>query len=129
MQEPGMSPKPIILVVDDDQTILTLMRNVLKEFGFEALVAGTGTAAIEAARQRRPDLVLLDKNMPGMTGSEIIKALRRERDLAHVPVVILSGEPLAPAEIAGMGAAGAIMKPFDVLTLVDQIRAYAGVAR
>lgn len=123
-----MSAKPVILVVDDDLPILTLMRNVLREFGFEARVANTGAAALEAVRETMPDLVLLDKNMPGMSGTDVIQALRREGG-AHVPVVILSGEPVDPEEIARLGAVGAVMKPFDVMDLVERIRAHVGVAR
>lgn len=124
-----MSTKPVILVVDDDLPILTLMRNLLREFGFEARVANTGAAALEAVRETMPDLVLLDKNMPGMSGTDVIQALRREGGIAHVPVFILSGEPVEPEELARLGAAGAVMKPFDVMELVERIRAHVGVAR
>jgi DNA-binding response OmpR family regulator len=122
------SRQPIILVVDDDVPILTLMRNVLREFGFDARVASTGESAVESAREERPDLVLLDKNMPGMSGSEVIDALRSE-GLANVPVLILSGEPVDSEQIARLGAAGAVMKPFDVADLIERIRSHVGVAR
>ena len=124
-----MSSKPVILVVDDDGPILTLMRNLLREFGFDSLVASTGEQAIEGARARRPDLVLLDKNMPGMSGTEVIQAFR-ENGLDQIPVLILSGEPLSKAELAEIGAHGAVQKPFDVPALIDQIRETLGsVAR
>ncbi len=121
--------KPVILVVDDDVPILTLMRNVLREFGFEARVASTSSAAIDTARTESPDLVLLDKNMPGMSVDDTIRLLRGEGGLAGVPILILSGEPLEPEVIASLGAAGAVMKPFDVMDLVERIRAFVGVAR
>jgi DNA-binding response OmpR family regulator len=124
-----MSTKPVILVVDDDLPILTLMRNLLREFGFEAQVANTGAAALEAVKVKTPDLVLLDKNMPGMSGTDVILSLRREGGMARVPVVILSGEPVEPEEIARLGAVGAVMKPFDVMDLVERIRVHVGVAR
>jgi CheY-like chemotaxis protein len=116
-----MSAKPVILVVDDDGPILTLMRNLLREFGYDSVVASTGEQALEGARAQRPDLVLLDKNMPGMSGSEVIQALR-EDGLDHVPILILSGEPLSKNELAEIGAHGAVQKPFDVPALIDQIR-------
>ena len=124
-----MAAKPVILVVDDDLPILTLMRNVLREFGFEARVASSGESAIQTARDEKPDLVLLDKNMPGMSGSEVIDALRSEGGLAGVPVLILSGEPVDSEQIARLGAAGAVMKPFDVADLIERIRSHVGVAR
>jgi DNA-binding response OmpR family regulator len=122
-----MSDRPVILVVDDDLPILTLMRNVLREFGFETRTASSGAAAIEEARRQPPDLVLLDKNMPGSSAGEVIHELRRET--RNVPILILSGEPLDSEEIARLGAAGAVMKPFDIADLVDRIRTHAGVAR
>ena len=121
-----MANKPVILVVDDDQPILTLMKTILREFGFETRLASTGVAALTEARNQRPDLVLLDKNMPGMTMEEIIGGLRAVSD---VPILILSGEPISPVEINRYGANGAVQKPFDVPQLVDQIRSYVGVAR
>jgi DNA-binding response OmpR family regulator len=119
-----MDEKPVILVVDDDGPILTLMRNLLKEFGFQAVTAGTGREAIDVARQQRPALVLLDKNMPGMKGDEVIRTLRGEPGLDKLPILILSGERLSRAELTELGADGAVQKPFDVTLLIEQIRNY-----
>ena len=119
-----MSEKPIILVVDDDQPILLLMRSLLREFGFEAVTAENGTQALTAARARRPALVLVDKNMPGMTGAQTIQSLRDEPGLEKLPILILSGEPVSRSELATLRADGAILKPFDVVALIDQIRAF-----
>jgi len=119
-----MSEKPVILVVDDDGPILALMRNLLKEFGFHAVTAESGAEAIDAARQQRPALVLLDKNMPGMKGAEVIRTLRGEPGLDKLPILILSGERLSRSELAELGADGAVQKPFDVVMLMNQIRGY-----
>ena len=124
-----MSSKPVILVIDDDVPILTLMRNLLEGFGFEARVPSTGSEAIAAARERRPDMVLLDKNIPGTSGSEILRALRNEPGAKQMPILILSGEPVEPDEIERLGAVGAVLKPFDVTDLVERIRSHVGVAR
>jgi DNA-binding response OmpR family regulator len=124
-----MNAKPVILVVDDDLPILTLMRNVLREFGFETREASSGQEALAEVQAQRPDLVLLDKNMPGMSGSEVIDALRSEGGLYGVPILILSGEPVDSEQIARLGAAGAVMKPFDIADLVERIRSHVGVAR
>lgn len=119
-----MPDRPVILVVDDDAPILLLMRNILREFGFDAVAAGSGPQAIEEARKRRPDLILLDRNMPGMNGDEVLRELRQTQTLHEVPVLILSGEPLEPDEIARLGATGAVLKPFDVPQLVQTIRSH-----
>lgn len=118
-----MQSKPVILVVDDDLPILTLMKNILREFGFDARVASTGAAAVQSARETRPDLILLDMKMPGMSGQEVIEAIR-ESGAAGVPILILSGEPVPPSETARLGVAGAVQKPFDVMALVEQIRGH-----
>jgi len=119
--------KPTILVVDDDGPILVLMRSVLREFGFETVTAASGEEAIAAAREARPGLVLLDRHMPGMNGDEVIRALRAS-DGSHMPILMLSGEPLTRRELAALGADGAITKPFDVVELVKQIRTYLAPA-
>lgn len=119
-----MSERPVILVVDDDAPILILMRNLLREFGFDPVSAGSGPAALDAARSRTPDLILLDRNMPGMSGDEVLRELRADPGLAAVPVLILSGEPMEPDEIESLGATGSVLKPFDVTALVDTIRGY-----
>jgi CheY-like chemotaxis protein len=122
-----MAPKPVILVVDDDAPIILLMRSLLREYGFDPLTAMTGLEAIENVRAQRPDLILLDRNMPGMSGDEVIRALRGEPGLADVPILILSGEPVDPDDLRRLGANAAVLKPFDVAELVEKIRGHLGV--
>lgn len=124
-----MQDRPLILVVDDDVPILTLMKSLLKEFGFETVTAGSGESAIATAREHVPDLILLDRNMPGMSGAEVISALRTQPPLRDVPVLILSGEPIDHEELAAMGAVDGVQKPFDVPTLIGRIRSHLNVTR
>ncbi|MEA2338975.1 MAG: two-component system, OmpR family, response regulator [Thermoanaerobaculia bacterium] len=120
-----MTSKPIILVVDDDLPIRVLMRSLLREFGFDPVVAENGADAIAAVRKQRPSVVLLDKNMPGMTGEEVIRALRSEPGFDGLPILILSGEPVSGSELKSLGADGAVLKPFDVTELIAQLRSFA----
>jgi len=122
-----MSSKQMILVVDDDLPIIVLMRALLKEYGYEPVTAATGPEALEKVRQQRPDLILLDRYMPGMSGDDVIHALRAEPGLEQVPILMLSGEPIPPAELIQLGVQGSILKPFDINDLLEQIRTYAGV--
>jgi CheY-like chemotaxis protein len=117
-----MPEKARILVVDDDAPIRLLMRTLLREYGFDPVDAAGGVQAIAEARRSTPDLILLDRNMPGMSGDETLRALRAEPALAQVPVVILSGAPIEPDELRLLGADGAVLKPFDVAALVATIR-------
>jgi len=122
-----MPQKPLILVVDDDGPILILMKNLLREFGFDVLTAANGMQAIETARRGSPSLVLVDRNMPGMSGDEVVRTLRSEQtDDGRTPILILSGEPLSRRELEDIGADGAVLKPFDVQALVGQIREHVG---
>src|SRR5258706_4745371 len=108
-----MEGKPVILVVDDDVPILILMQSLLREFGFEPVTVASGDKALAAVRGGlHPDLVLLDMNMPGMSGADALRELRAL--LGEVPIVILSGERLTPNELKSLGATGAVQKPFDV---------------
>lgn len=119
-----MTERPVILVVDDDAPILLLMRNLLREFGFEPVAAASGAQALAEAQRRTPDLVLLDRNMPGMSGDEVLAAMRKHGELASVPVLMLTGEPMDPDEISRVGANAAVLKPFDVPALVEMIRSH-----
>jgi CheY-like chemotaxis protein len=116
--------RPLILVVDDDAPILLLMQNVLREYGFDSIAANSGPRALEEARRRTPDLILLDRHMPGMSGDDVLRALRGDGPLASVPVLILSGEPMGSGQLQSLGATGAVLKPFDVGELVETIRMY-----
>jgi CheY-like chemotaxis protein len=120
----AMTSKPIILVVDDDLPILVLMRNLLREFGFEAVTAESGAEALVEARKRKPSVVLIDKNMPGMTGDEVIRALRAEPGFDGLPILILSGEQISKSDLKALGADGAVLKPFDIRELIAQLRSF-----
>ena len=77
----------LILVVDDEPKIVKQARDYLEQGGFRVAVAGDGTAALAQARHERPDLVVLDLNLPGMDGLDVCRALRRESD---VPIIMFT---------------------------------------
>ena len=124
-----MEAKPRVLVVDDDLPILTLMTRVLAEFDFVPSIASTGAEAVELARRNPPDVVLLDWNMPDVGGEELILLLRQEPALASAPIVVLSGERLDDDRLRQAGATSAVLKPFDLLELVDLLRTTAAEQR
>lgn len=116
-----MSSKPRILVIDDDEPILQLMSSILSEFDFEPVTAMSGLEAIGKAERVHPDLILLDMNMPGMSGREVIERFRGYGS-PPVPILILSGEPVSAQELLEVRADGAIQKPFDLNDLLGKIR-------
>lgn len=118
-----VSPRPRVFVVDDEAAILLLMDRVLRAHDFEPMTFPSGSEALARIPTERPSLVLLDLNMPGMSGEEFIRALRTNCD-ATVPVLILSGERLCEEEVQEIGASGAIQKPFQMTALIDAIRTW-----
>ncbi len=113
-----------ILVVDDNETLRTLVAQVLESEGYVAIAADSGEAALEVARFSPPDLFLVDHVMPGMTGAELIRALRASSDerLRGIPAIGLSAYDSARVELVAAGAVAAIGKPVAYAVLLDQVR-------
>ncbi|MCF8150042.1 MAG: response regulator [Burkholderiaceae bacterium] len=114
-----------ILYVEDEADIRTVAQLALEAVGgFTALLVASGAEALESVRDFAPDLLLLDVMMPGMDGPATLSALRALPEAATVPVVFLTARA-QPAEVAALiaqGAIGVITKPFDPMTLADQVR-------
>lgn len=113
-----------ILVVDDNETLRTLVAQVLESEGYVAIAAESGEAALEVARFAPPDLFLVDQVMPGMTGAELIRTLRSSDDerLRIVPAIGLSAYDSARHELIAAGAVAAIGKPIAYGALLEQVR-------
>ncbi len=110
-----------ILVVDDEPTILELLVELLREEGYATLAASDGVAAIGVLGQVVPDLVITDAMMPRLDGPGLIRWMREQPELRHVPVVILSAVVrVAPDQL---DAVAFVAKPFDLVTLLDAVAA------
>ena len=112
----------LILVVDDEPKIVKLARDYLARGGFQVMTASDGTTALAQARHQRPDLVVLDLNLPGMDGLDVCRALRRESD---VPIIMLTARVEEADRLIGLelGADDYITKPFSPRELVARVRA------
>ena len=112
---PSAGPLTIVLA-DDDPDILRLLTMTLRSEGFRLLTATDGDSALEMARAERPDLLLLDWNMPGCSGLDVCRVLRAESDprLRDVPVVMLTAQGRAEETAAGFaaGVTDYVTKPF-----------------
>ena len=117
-----------ILLVDDDPDIVRLLTLTLQPEGFRLLSASDGIAALEIARAERPDLLLLDWNMPGRDGLEVCRALRAESDpgLCNVPVVLLTAQTGAEETAAGFaaGVTDYVTKPFSPAHIRARVHAW-----
>lgn len=111
-----------ILVVDDEPKITKLAQDYLEQGGFRVLVAADGTTALALARHERPDLVVLDLNLPGTDGLDICRALRRDSD---VPIIMLTARVDETDRLIGLelGADDYVTKPFSPRELVARVRA------
>jgi two-component system alkaline phosphatase synthesis response regulator PhoP len=112
----------LILVVDDERGIVKLARDYLEQGGFRVITAADGGTALAAARHERPDLVVLDLNLPGLDGLDVCRALRRDSD---VPVIMLTARVDEADRLIGLelGADDYITKPFSPRELVARVRA------
>jgi two-component system alkaline phosphatase synthesis response regulator PhoP len=112
----------LILVVDDEPQIVKLARDYLERGGFQVFTAADGTTALAQARHQRPDLVVLDLNLPGMDGLDVCRALRRESD---VPIIMLTARLEETDRLIGLelGADDYVTKPFSPRELVARVRA------
>jgi two-component system phosphate regulon response regulator PhoB len=114
-----------VLVVEDETDVVDLVRYNLKRAGFKVLVANTGDAGLKAVRANRPDVVVLDLMLPGMTGIEVCKALKNDKETAHIPVVMLTAKDEEKDRVKGLetGADDYIGKPFSPRELVLRVQA------
>lgn len=107
-----------ILVADDDPQILALIQRHLSRLGYEVIEATDGAEALARARERRPDLILLDVLMPGMSGWEVARAVRADATLKGTPIVVLTAIGHAVSDATSPLFADAFLdKPFDLADL------------
>ena len=115
-------PGETVLVIDDSPTILKVVQLVLTKAGFNVRTALDGEQGVEVAREKRPDLILLDFVMPKMNGYQVCRALTDDDTLKDVPVVLMSakGDQVGERFVKVMGIVDYITKPFspDAITAV-----------
>jgi two-component system response regulator MprA len=111
-----------ILIVDDDPEIVNFVRTGLVYEGYTVDAAASGTEALARAREKAPDLVVLDVMMPGLSGIEVAKRLRQA---GSVPILMLTAKGTTADKVAGLesGADDYLVKPFDFEELLARIRA------
>jgi CheY-like chemotaxis protein len=119
-----------VLVVDDNHLIRTLLHLILEGAGYVPVVVESGALALEIVNEAAPDLCIVDEVMPGMLGSELIRALRRSRDprVARVPVIGISGRVGAGRELLTAGATAFVPKPVEERAVLSAVVAVLGAA-
>lgn len=114
-----------IMIIEDEEDIVTLLRYNLEKEGFETCAVMDGEKAFNAIKINQPTLILLDWMLPGLSGVEICKQVRYDNDLRNVPIIMLTARGEEADKIKGLtiGADDYMTKPFSVPELIARIRA------
>ena len=121
---PEDAKKKVILIVDDDAAIVDLLSKLCVKQGYETLVARNGREGVAIAREKMPDLVLMDAMMPEMNGFDAVSALKQDGSTAHIPVIMVTGQDSLEDRLTGIarGANDFVNKPFNSQELALRIQ-------
>ncbi len=114
----------LILIVEDNDKNLKLVRDVLQVKGFSTLEAGTAEDGIQLAREHKPDLILMDIHLPGISGIEALKVLRAEAATAAIPVIAVTASVMQQdrKQITEAGFDAYVGKPINLKEFLDAVR-------
>ena len=120
------SDKRSVLIVEDDDATRKLLATGLRKHGFEPIEAADGEAGLNLAGDKAPDLILLDLNLPGAHGLEVLQQLKRSPSTAAIPVIVVTGDAElrlgARARVLALGAADFVTKPFEMNALIEEVQ-------
>lgn len=121
----------LILIADDNPHAHRMGRQILSQEGYEVATASNGDETLQYLAENEPDLVLVDTRMPGPSGFEVCRRIKRHPKLNRVKVVLLAGplEPFDPAQAEAAGSDGVLHKPLDAYSLIDTVKSLIGEAR
>jgi len=113
-----------VLIVDDEEDIVTALSIRLKALGYEVLTAGDGMAALEAARSQNPDIILLDIMLPKLDGYKVCRMLKFDEKFRHIPIIMITAKVADANKKMGteMGADAYFTKPFNPEELMSRIK-------
>ncbi len=114
----------LILIIEDNEKNLKLVRDVLQAKGFETLEAGTAEDGIKLATERKPDLILMDIQLPGMSGIDALKVLRADAATAGIPVIAVTASVMQQdrKQITEAGFNGYVGKPISIKEFLEAVR-------
>lgn len=113
-----------ILIVDDEPEMLDLLKIHLENNKYDIIAAMDGESCLKIAASEKPDVILLDLLLPGMSGIEVCRRLKEDDDTKDIPIIMLTaaGSDMAPKGLE-KGAVSFITKPFDISNLLSEIKA------
>lgn len=121
----------LILIADDNPHAHRMGRQILNQEGYEVDTTSNGDETLQYLAENHPDLVLADTRMPGPSGFEVCRHIKRHPKLSNIKVVLLAGplEPFDPAQAESAGSDGVLHKPLDAYSLIDTVKSLIGEAR
>jgi two-component system cell cycle response regulator DivK len=119
-----------ILIVEDNELNMKLFNDLLEANGYRTLQSRNGVAAVELARQHKPDLILMDIQLPEVSGLEVTAWLKKDEELRSIPVVAITAFAMKGDEekIRARGCEAYLSKPISVRTFLETVKNYAGEA-
>lgn len=116
----------LILVVEDQEDNRRIMRDLLTSVGYEVIEAVTGEEGVAAAETHRPDLILMDIQLPGLDGYEATRQIKANPDLEHIPIIVVTSYALSGDDVKAFeaGCDAYVSKPFSPRELLAKIREY-----
>jgi two-component system alkaline phosphatase synthesis response regulator PhoP len=122
---------PTVLVVDDEEDLLSLLKYNLEQEGFQTVLARDGVEGLDAAREEVPDLIILDIMMPRMNGIEVCRRLRKDAHLRTIPILMLTARTEEEDQVEGLdvGADIYLGKPVSISVIISQSKALLRSAR
>lgn len=126
-EPPPRSPKKV-LIVEDNALNLKLLHDILEYHGYSILTTGRGEEAVEFARQHRPDLILMDIQLPDITGMEAARRLKADEQTRTIPIIAVTAFAMSGdrAMILESGCDDYVSKPFNVSEFLKLIERYTG---
>lgn len=118
-----------ILIIEDEEILLDLLKDKLEDFGYEIYSAKDGEEGLKAIRDIVPDLILLDIIMPKMSGFEVMEAMQKDPSIKDIPVIIISnsGQPVELDKAKQLGAKDWLIKTeFDPAEVIQKVKAILG---
>jgi DNA-binding response OmpR family regulator len=115
-----------ILIVDDEPDLVETLQARLEQENYECLAAHDGYHGLELARKERPDLIILDIMLPAIDGYKIARLLKFQKELKHIPIIMLSGKDRPEDRLLGeqTGADSYMVKPFSLEKLVGTVKGF-----
>ncbi|MFA5976104.1 MAG: response regulator transcription factor [Elusimicrobiota bacterium] len=119
-----MSPVSRVLVVDDEVSVRAVLERILRKEGFQVLLAASAKEALQILKDQQPDVMVLDLNLPDLSGNEVCQRIRKDPLACSIPILILTGRVMEglTAECLNSGADDYLAKPFDIKELVARVK-------